>query len=316
MPELPEVTTTVDGIKKHLIGLTIEDVWTDYFSPLYKNKQHIKNKSYFSVFKKNVVGAKIIDARRRAKNILIDLDNEKTILIHMKMTGHLLYGCFIRTRNGKRKKEQEILETWIPHPNEHEKLHDPYNRFIHFVLVLSNGKHVVMSDMRKFGKVTLIDTESLDTHKDLVHLGPEPLEKAFTYTKFKNALHTKPRGKIKQVLMDQTVIAGIGNIYSDEILYEADVHPVSVVEKIPEKNLKRMFDALKKILKKGIDFGGDSTSDYRNINGERGTFHHHHKVYRETGKPCPKPRCNGSIYRIVIGGRSAHFCNTHQKLFT
>ncbi|PIR37243.1 MAG: hypothetical protein COV34_03410 [Candidatus Zambryskibacteria bacterium CG10_big_fil_rev_8_21_14_0_10_42_12] len=310
MPELPEVTTTVNGIKKEVVGLSITDVWTDYFSPLYTDKEHIKDKNYFSYFKKQIIGAKIVDAERRAKNILIHLDNNKTILIHMKMTGHIMYGPY---RRSTPKEKRETKETWLPVLDG--SLKDPFNRFIHLVFTLSNNKHLVMSDVRKFGKVIVIETGALHSHKDLHHLGPEPLETSFGFKDFKEVLLKKPNGKIKQVLMDQSVIAGIGNIYSDEILYEADVHPLSTVSKIRDKNLKKMFDSIKNVLSKGIDFGGDSTSDYRNIYGESGTFHHHHKVYRETGKPCPKKGCPGTIKRISLGGRGAHFCDTHQILY-
>lgn len=310
MPELPEVTTTVRGIQTEVIGLSLIDIWTDYFSPLYNQQDQIKNKRYFSYFKKEIIGARIIDATRRAKNILIHLDNKKTILIHMKMTGHIMYGPYKQT---SRSEKEKTGETWVP--VERGALSDPFNRFIHLVFSLSNGRHLVMSDVRKFGKVTLLDSETLNTHKDLVLLGPEPLDVSFDFTAFIKALRTKPRGNIKQVLMDQTVIAGIGNIYSDEILYESGIHPLSIVETIPRTYLKKMFVAMKHILAKGIDFGGDSTSDYRNIYGERGTFHHHHRVYRETGKPCPKHGCVGTISKITVGGRSAHFCDTHQYLF-
>ena len=115
--------------------------------------------------------------------------------------------------------------------------------------------------------------------------------------------------------MDQSIIAGIGNIYSDEILWRAGVHPSSQVKKIPEKNLKLMFTAMRETLKKGIDFGGDSMSDYRNIKGERGKFQNYHHAYQRTGKACDKPGCRGVIKRMVIGARSAHFCPIHQKLY-
>ena len=114
--------------------------------------------------------------------------------------------------------------------------------------------------------------------------------------------------------MDQSLIAGIGNIYSDEILWRAGVHPTSLVGKIPLKNMKPMFAAMKEVLKAGINFGGDSMSDYRNIKGERGKFQDHHRAYRRTGKSCGK-NDGGVIKRIVVGERSAHFCPIHQKLF-
>jgi len=115
--------------------------------------------------------------------------------------------------------------------------------------------------------------------------------------------------------MDQELISGIGNIYSDEIIWRAGVHPLSTPEKIPQKNLKDMFTATKETLKKGIDFGGDSMSDYRNIYGKRGKFQNEHKAYRKTGQKCSKRGCKGVIKRLVVGTRSTHFCSVHQKLF-
>ena len=113
--------------------------------------------------------------------------------------------------------------------------------------------------------------------------------------------------------MDQSVVAGVGNIYSDEALWLSGIHPTSIVSKIPEKKLKELLKAVIAVLKKGIDFGGDSTSDYRQIDGTRGKFSGQHNAYRLTGKPCKKRGCSGVITRIIVGGRSAHFCSVHQK---
>ncbi len=129
----------------------------------------------------------------------------------------------------------------------------------------------------------------------------------------------KPYGKIKIVLLDQAVIAGIGNIYSDEMLWLAGIHPFSIIEKIPTKLFPLLYKGMKAVLKKGINFGGDSTSDYRDVTGKRGEFQHAHNVYRRAGKPCPKRGCNGVIERLQfgakVGGRNAHFCPVHQKLY-
>ncbi len=307
MPELPEVQTTVTGVRRVALGKTIVDVWTDYNSPFYAQKENIKNPEYFKKFKKAILGSKIIDCSRRAKNILIHLSNNQTILLHMKMTGHLMFGSYV------------FKKTWVPTEkgNEHyAALSDPFNKWIHFVITLDNGKHLVLSDMRKFGKVTLIPTNKLEESPDLNNIGPEPLDSKFTLKVFKERLNKKPNGKIKTVLMDQSLIAGIGNIYSDEVLWRAGLHPEERVSNIPETYFKPMFDAVKSTLKKGIDFGGDSMSDYRNIDGERGKFQDHHQAYRRTHKPCNKTKCGGIITRKMVGGRSAHFCNEHQKLIS
>ena len=288
MPELPEVQTTVNGLNKTVRDRKIVDIWNDYDSPYYKNKGEIKNPKFYTKFRKLVIGQKILKAERRAKNILIHLSNKHTILIHMKMTGHLLY-------EGYKK--------------------DPFNSHIRLYFKFDNGKHLYFSDMRKFAKVTIIETDKLIHSVHLAGLGPEPLEKNFQFPIFKSQLLKRPKGKIKQVLMDQTLIAGIGNIYSDEILWRAGVHPTSPVNKIPEKNLKLAFKAMKEVLKKGIHFGGDSMSDYRNIKGEKGKFQEHHHAYQLKGKQCHKKGCKGVIQRMVVATRSAHFCSVHQKLY-
>jgi formamidopyrimidine-DNA glycosylase len=147
----------------------------------------------------------------------------------------------------------------------------------------------------------------------LEKLGPEPLDKKFTEKDFKERIQKKPTGKIKTVLLDQIVISGIGNIYSDELLWLAGVHPERKVRDITGSEFKKMYTAMLEVLKKGIDFGGDSTSDYRNILGEKGKFHGKHNVYRETKKPCKKKGCGGFIERKMVGSRSAHFCPVHQS---
>lgn len=307
MPELPEVQTTVTGLGKILPGLTIRDVWSDLPTMKITRSDYrdtIKYLPFWKNFIKNVVGKKIISVERRAKNILINISGVNTILIHMKMTGHIMVGQYELHKN-----------TWVPHPKEkNNALRDPYNRFIHFVIVLSNGKHMVLSDTRKFAKVTLISTKDAHNTVHLKGLGPEPLHKDFKLENFIERLQTKKTDKIKSVLMDPTIIAGIGNIYSDEMLWLAGIHPEEKVENIPKDKMKLLYTSMQKVLAKGIDFGGDSMSDYRDVEGKRGKFQNHHNAYRKKGEHCGKRGCSGVIIRKVIGGRSAHFCSVHQKL--
>jgi formamidopyrimidine-DNA glycosylase len=303
MPELPEVQTTVNGINRYAKGLRITNVWTDYKNnnDFHTGKDNIKNPEFFKNFKKEIIGKNIINAKRRAKNILINLSDKSSILIHMKMTGHVLFGEYTKKHS-----------IWEP-VNKQSPLGDPFNRHIRFVLSLSNGKHLVLADMRRFAKITHIHKNK---HKESIHLkdiGPEPLEKDFTLDKFISRLKLRPSGKIKTVLLEPKIIAGIGNIYSDEILWRAGVHPERIVKDINDKEFTLMFKAMKETLQKGIDFGGDSMSDYRNILGERGKFQEQHKAYRKTGTKCGMKGCSGKIARKVVGARSAHFCNTHQK---
>ncbi|MFA6095575.1 MAG: DNA-formamidopyrimidine glycosylase family protein, partial [Candidatus Paceibacterota bacterium] len=242
------------------------------------------------------------NASSRAKNVLIHLDTDETVVIHMKMTGHVLYG--------KYKKEKKKWIAVGPGPLRD----DPFNRHIHLVFSLSNGKQLTLSDMRKFAKVTLVRTDELHTSKHTGLSGPEPLDKSFDLPSFKARLMLRPRGKIKQILMNHEIIAGIGNIYSDEILWRAGIHPLEHVEHIPEGKLRLTFKAMKETLSHGIGLGGDSMSDYRNVDGLAGEFQDKHKAYQKTGNRCEKRGCGGTIRRIVVGGRSAHFCDEHQRL--
>lgn len=283
MPELPEVETTVKGLRKTILGLTIKDVWTDLSTKDKRQKESVANPKFFTFFKKEVSRKKIISIERRAKNILINLSGNKTILAHMKMTGYFFYGK------------------------------DPKIKFAHVIFSLSNKHYLVFSDARKFGKITLLNTKTAHDTKHLNNIGPEPLHKDFTLRILKERLNKKSNGKIKTVLMDQSIIAGIGNIYSDEVLWQAGILPDRKVSTIKEPELRLVFKAIKETLSKGIDFGGDSMSDYRNVDGLPGKFQLHHKVYQRTGEKCEKKSCSGIIKREMISGRSAHFCSVHQK---
>ena len=284
MPELPEVQTTVNGLNRFVKELTIKNVWTDYYSEFHLGRPNIKNREYFKKFRTAVIGAKILGAHRRAKNILIRLSNGKTILIHMKLTGYLFYGdC-----------QQK-------------------NKFVHVIFSLSDGKCLALSDLRKFAKVILIDTNKIETDSDLKNLGPEPLEKNFTCQKFQEQLLKKPNAKIKQVLMDQAIVAGIGNIYSDEILWATGIHPLQKVASITPAKIKKMYSVMRKILRYSLSIGGDSESDYRNILGQRGNFQNKTRAYGHEGEGCSKPKCHGIIKRIKIASRSSHFCPIHQN---
>jgi formamidopyrimidine-DNA glycosylase len=306
MPELPEVHTTVTGLNQVLRGLSITHIWSDMWSVAKLARNTIKDKTYFSYFQKYALNAKVLRVHRRAKHILIDLDNGFTIIIHMKMTGHLMYGTYIENKKSNGKEW-----SWIPQ-EKNTSLSDPYNRHIHVVFTLSNKKHLVFCDSRKFGTVVVERTSILETNR-LAHLGPEPLEKTFTLENFKKRILLSPTRAVKTVLMDQSIIAGIGNIYSDEMLHLAHILPIRKPKNIKKDEWPLLYRSMKQVLSKGIDFGGDSTSDYRNIHGERGKFHHNHNVYLRTGKKCTMRGCKGVIKKKTINGRSAHFCIVCQK---
>jgi len=283
MPELPEVETTVLDLRKKVLNRTFLDVWTDF-------PKMIKLPNSFEQFKREIKGEKIEKIWRRGKNILFDFSGDKTLLIHQKLTGHLLLGYWILDNGYWRPKNPGLLGERI-------------NTYIHLLFTLDNGKMLVLSDLRKFAKVELLDKKTLE--KELISLGPEPLEKGFTFERFKECLSEK-KGRIKQVLMDQKVIAGIGNIYSDEILWQAKIHPFKETKQLRDEEIKKIYDTMREILPKAIGVGGESISDFRRISGEKGGFDSLRKVYRREGEKCS--RCGTIIKRLKLDGRSAHFC--------
>jgi formamidopyrimidine-DNA glycosylase len=180
-------------------------------------------------------------------------------------------------------------------------------------MTFGNGDHLALSDTRRFAKVTVVETKTVHESEHLIGIGPEPLEDSFDLVRFNERLDLRPNGKIKLVMMDQNIIAGIGNIYADESLWRASIHPLRLVKTLTALERKKIFDAIKSTLSHGIDFGGDSMSDYRNVMGEKGKFQEQHMAYQRTGEKCRKYGCKGMIIRIVVGGRGTHLCDVHQK---
>lgn len=304
MPELPEVQTIVSDLNKVLPGLKIRGVWCD-------SRKLIKSPKNLNEFKNNLLGKKILEIRRAGKNILIDLSGGFTLLLHQKMTGHLLYGTWnLEPRSRIFGLQRDRLGIW----KSKEKgllQSDPHNQYIHFVLNLANGKQLALSDVRKFAKIMLVKTKELEDLKEIKELGPDPLDKKFNFKKFKEIIAAKS-GKIKQILMEQKNISGIGNIYADEILWEAGVNPLRIARSLSDIEFQKIYKAVKKILPLAIKARGDSMSDYRRPSGEKGNYQNMQKAYRMTGEKCAK-KDGGIIKRIKIGQRSTHFCPVHQK---
>ena len=282
MPELPEVETIVRELRKKVTKRTFSDVWTD-------TPQIVKKPQNIDEFKKEIKGKTIENVWRRGKNIIFDLSENKSLLIHQKLTGHLLFGYW-------------VLDNGCWKPKTKGPLEEKINTYIHLLFILDNNKMLALSDVRKFAKVELWEREGLLNSKEFKNLGPEPLDKRFTFQEFKKVLPQK--GKIKQVLMDQSVIAGIGNIYSDEILWEARVHPLKNVSDLSEQRAKDL-SSNKKVLKTTIALKGESFSDFRRVSGEKEI------LIRKKGLP-KRRRKMFSLWsnysKVKIGGRSAHFC--------
>lgn len=315
MPELPEVETIVNDLRTVLPGLKIRDVWTDLPTrqaglpagrQASKKSAGIVHPAGFKSFKKGVVGGKILGIERKGKNILIRLSHSRIVLIHQKMTGHLLYGKWEK-KAGHPPAGEARWESVLPGPLRD----DPENRFIHLIFFLSNGYQLALCDMRKFAKVLLWPAGELDELKDINELGPDPFSKDFTFEKFRGRI--KGRRAIKQVLMDPKIIAGIGNIYADEILWESAVHPLKKAGELSESELKKIYGAIRPVLKRAIKARGSSYIDYRDAFGRKGKYQKMRHAYQMTGTKCEKGD-GGIIEKIKIGQRSAHFCPVHQKL--
>ncbi len=287
MPELPEVETIVRGLRKKILNLKIKDVWSNVENIIQKPEK-LKD------FKREVKGEIIKDIKRRGKNILIYLSNNKVILVHQKMSGHLLYGEW--------KKEND---DWVA-VNSKKLAQDRWNKYLHLIIFFENEKQLALSDLRKFAKVEVWKEDNLKKDKNFKKLGPEPLKEDFTFDDFKKALNTRRSGKIKQILMDQKVIVGIGNIYASEILWKAKVNPFKGLNDLTEKELKRIYKYMKEILKKAIKFKGTSVSDYRTSDGSRGRFSDFLNVYHKENNLCPE--CGSKIKKAKISGRSTFFC--------
>ncbi len=283
MPELPEVTTMVSGLRKTALKAVILDIWSD-------SKKNIKHPS-FADFKKALIGARILRIERRGKLILFYLSNKKVLLVHPKMSGHFLFGKWERTEDGWKPQGQGAME-------------DPMNRFIHLIFFLDKGM-LAFSDLRKFARIELWDKSELGKAEILKGIGPDALK--ITFKEFEEIL--KNKRKIKQVLMDQKLIAGIGNIYSDEILFMAKINPFRAANSLKPKEKKVLLGALKKVLEKGVELSGSSISDFRKLDGRRGGFQDIVSVYQK--KECEN--CGGPITRRKLGGRTAHFCEKCQK---
>jgi formamidopyrimidine-DNA glycosylase len=291
MPELPEVETTVRGLRVKLVGLRFREVWSDREKP-------VRQAGGLVAFNKAIKNKKILKVWRRAKFIVIDIEGPKSIFIHQKISGHLMYGKYKLNRGIWESLGHDALKT------------DPKNQHIRIMFGLSNGYQMALSDVRRFGKVMLVDDKAVDNLREIKKLGPEPLD--VSLPEFKK-LFVNKKGRIKQVIMDPHFIVGIGNIYADEILWTVGLHPASRVENLSDKDIKNIYKVMQDILKLSIKLKGSSMDDYRTPSGEKGSYQEIHKAYHRTGQKCLK-RDGGVIARLVLGGRSGHFCPVHQVL--
>ena len=278
MPELPEVEYVARQLRQTLIGRVI--------SAVQVNWPRIIAHPDAETFSAELPGARVLGIDRRAKYLLISLSGEQSLLIHRRMTGNLL--LFPAAADAA---------TWAETP-------DPYCRA---VFLLDDGQRLVFTDPRKFGRIALYPTSELPAALD--GLGLEPLSDAFTPEALAALLAGRAR-QMKPLLLDQTVIAGIGNIYADESLFRAGIHPLRRAETLTPEEITRLHAAIRAVLELGIEHGGTTFGRHQDIFGEAGRNRDHLAVYQRTGEPCL--RCGTPLVRMVVAQRSAHFCPTCQ----
>ncbi len=272
MPELPEVETIARELRPSVVGRAITSVWFDW-------PNQIKHPSP-EAFEIGVRGREILDVTRRAKWLVLPLSGGDVLAIQVKMTGQL-----------------DVVPPTTPR-----------DKHVHVVFSLDDGTELRLHDTRKFGRVALY---SHDEARELLEsFGPEPLGDEFTAADFKRRLHAR-RARLKPLLMDQAFLAGIGNIYADEALWRARLHPLRSAAAVKSGRAALLYSSLRDVLAEAIERRGSSVDSYRAPEG-RGNMQSFLNVYGRTGKPCP--RCGRPTRRIVIGQRSTHFCSWCQRL--
>ena len=269
MPELPEVETIVTDLNKEILGTQILDVETDW--------PKVSHNLDFKDLRRRLQNKFIKRVTRRAKFILFWLSEDKVLIMHLKMTGQVL----IREKGA------------------------PLERFVHLRIHLNNGKEIRLNDLRKFGRVWFIGGKEVVKFPSLIKLGPEPLTKDFTFAIFKNRISAK-KMKIKTALLNQEIISGLGNIYCDETLFEARIHPETPASNLTDAELKRLFKVIEKIIAKAVKERGTSDSDYLDAYGKPGNFQNFLKAYRRKGKSCKV--CETVMKYIKVNGRGTCFC--------
>jgi len=289
MPELPEVETIRLGLEKYLVGCKIIDV-------------EIKIPKMLAGSAKQIIGAKIIGLKRIGKGLIIELDNDFVLAIHLKMTGQLIY-----------------QDSRIKGPTLSPKIGGPTlpTKYSHIIFTLDNGSFLYYNDLRQFGWVKVVRKDELMQIPFFKEMGPEPpVAKAMggqaplNLSKFIEILG-KSNTAIKVLIMDQKKIGGIGNIYANEALFKAKIDPRRSAKQITPEEAKRLYEATIYVLKKSLEYGGSSDENFVNALGQEGNYQKHALVYGREGEKCPD--CNSRVQKIKLGGRGTYFCPKCQK---
>ena len=276
------------GLQKYLVGHKIIDV-------------EVRLKKMVTGDPKNIIGAKVKSVERFGKGLVINLNNGYSIAAHIKLTGQFVYRDSITS---KLKMSSKVGKE-IP------------NKFTHVIFKLDKNANLYYNDIRQFGWIKVLKTKDLKTIPFFKDLGPEPpVAKAMegqallTFNKFKEII-SKSSVAIKSLLLDQKKIGGIGNIYANDGLFEAKINPRRKAKTLTDLEIKKLYDSILKVLKKGLENGGASELNYVNALGQEGKYQHHFLAYGQDGKPCV--RCGTVMKKITLGGRGTYFCPVCQK---
>lgn len=288
MPELPEVETVVRGLNRLILKKKIVQVkhdWPKSFPNLEKDVNDF------------MIGAEILKVQRRGKAIIIKLNNGWVLVTHLRMTGQMVY-------RGE--------ENWgAGHPND-DFLNDLPNKSTRVEIDFEDQTKLFFNDQRKFGYMKLLPEPEIEELPFFVKLGPEPLEDNFTVEIFKERLLKKKNSLVKPTILDQSVIAGVGNIYADEALWRAKIHPETRIKDFSNIDFKNLHESIRFVMNKSIEKGGSTDRNYVNADGSRGNYLEYAAVYHKNGQPCK--RCGTEISKIRVGGRGTHFCENCQKI--
>jgi formamidopyrimidine-DNA glycosylase len=283
VPELPEVETVRRGLSELIIGKTIDGASSDTPKSFPNSESDVKQ---------FLVGSVVIAIRRRAKVLMIDLSTDYSLVIHLKMTGQLVF-VSQDTRFGAGHPNDSLVNT----------LPDKSTRV---TLEFKDGTRLFFNDQRKFGWVKLMPTAEIANLPFMQKVGPEPLELDFTVNDFADRFKRRGRTNIKAAILDQSVVAGVGNIYADESLWGAKIHPKRLVESITREEFEELYADLRQVMNLSIEKGGSSNRNYVNAEGKRGSYMDFARVFRREGLPCP--RCGTTIEKLRVAGRGTHVC--------
>lgn len=289
MPELPEVETVRIGLARLLPGQKVHDATFDTPKSFPNAAADVEQ---------FLIGAKIVYVKRRAKVLLIELDTKYTLVVHLKMTGQLVY-------------VSEATRFGAGHPND-SLIHQLPDKSTRVTLEFSDSSKLFFNDQRKFGWMRLIPTAEVPQIDFFKKVGPEPLSADFTWHVLKERLQRRKRTNIKAALLDQSVLAGVGNIYADEALWGAKIHPKILVQDLNDRQIQAIYEALIAVLELSIEKGGSSSHTYVNAEGKKGSYLDFANVFRLEGTPCP--RCGTIIEKLRVAGRGTHICPYCQRL--